>query len=117
MNKLKSFLRKKLKEEFVERSIYIDESKLEILVNSVILGNYAFKIIYDEHTPGTDLLYTYSEHYPIKHEFVIFPTAFPHGFSDLVSIDGGERYQWNKREVIKIDKNLVRSYKIEDIIN
>lgn len=111
MNKLKGFIRIKLREDFIERSIYIDESKLEILVDEVLFGNYAFRIIYDEHTPRTDFLYTYSEHYPIKDELVVFS----YGVSDLVSIDGGKRYQWNKKEVIKIDKNLIREIKIKEI--
>lgn len=113
MNKLKSLIRINLREQFIERSIFIEKESLELLVDSVLFGNYAFKIIYDENIPLTHFLYTYSEHYPIKDELVIFP----HGFSDLVSIDGGKRYQWSKREIIKIDKDIIRNFKIKELLN
>jgi hypothetical protein len=109
LNKVKAKIKIKLREEFIERSISISESELEKIVESVLSGNFAFRVIYDDVVMG-DFHYIYEEHFPLDYNKIKFSDG------DLISIDGGVRFQWNKREVFMIDKDLIREWKLNQIL-
>lgn len=108
MNKVRGKIRILLREEFIERSISITEYELEKIVEFILSGNFAFRVIYDDMIMG-DLHYIYEEHYPLEYNMIKYN-------GDLVSIDGGTRFQWNKREVFLIDKSLIREWKLNQIL-
>jgi hypothetical protein len=112
VKKIRGKIRIFLREEFFNRSIAISESSLEKVVDSVLAGNFSLRVIYDDATIG-DFQYIYEEHFTIDYnKFKISEIN-----KDLVSIDGGIRFQWNKREVIIIDKSLIREWKLNQICN
>lgn len=107
---IKDKIRIRLNEEFIEKSISITESELEEIVNYVLAGNFAFRVIYDDAIMG-DLHYIYEEHFPLDYNKVKFNKD-----GDLVSIDGAKRFQWNRKEVFVIDKDLIREWKLNQIL-
>jgi hypothetical protein len=102
-------IRTYLRNEFVERSISIADYELESIVDSALSGNFIFRIIYDDSLLNVG--YSYKEHYVVDYDKFISSND-----GDLVSIDGGIRFQWSKREVIVVDKSMIRDLKINKIL-
>lgn len=109
MNKVKDKIKIKLREEFIERSISISESELEKIVESVLSGNFAFRVIYDD-AVMSDFHYIYEEYFPLDYNKIKFSDG------DLVSIDGTKRFQWNRKEIFVIGKDLIREWKLNQIL-
>jgi hypothetical protein len=113
LNKIGDKIKTKLQEEFIERSMSITDSQLNKMVESVLLGNFNFRIIYDDAIMG-DFQYLFEEFKVIDNgNFKISRTD---SGDHLISIDRGVRFQWGKNEIITIDRDLIREWKLNLIL-
>lgn len=111
---IKDYIVLKIKTQLNNNYIWIHKTDVESIYNDVINGVYAFRIIYEEcdkfdiHINESYKLKEYSHlDYRLLKEFS--------EDSDMISIDGGKRYQWNKREVLFIDPVEIRDLKLKEI--
>lgn len=80
---------------------------VEDIIESVLVGNSAFQIIYDD----------YSSIISWKVIDRLFIKSLPGvDGGTIFSYDGGKRYQWSEGETLIIDMRLLREYKLNEIL-
>ena len=112
---IKDYILLKIKTQLSNNYIWISECDIQCIYEDVMSGVYAFRIIYED----CDKYDTHikSESYKLK-EYSHLDYRLLKEFSedsDLISIDGGKRFQWNKREVLFIDPIEIRDLKLKEI--
>ncbi len=78
------------------------------IANSVLSGNYAFQLIYDD-------TYQVIEWKALDRNLVcsIMDITLT---ENIFSYDGGKRFQWSERETLLIDMRVIREYKLNNIL-
>jgi len=115
--KTEDYIYTKIRSHFGDNYIWIHETDVEKIYNQIIHnGVYAFQIKYDDcevyDTYIKEESYKFAASKPIDYRLII---PFSKKGSDIVSIDGGKRYQWNKREILVIDPIEIRELKLKEI--
>ena len=77
------------------------------IIDSVLAGNSAFQIIYDDDFSITS--------WTILDRVLIKSMPGIDG-GTIYSYDGGKRYQWFESETLLIDLRLIREYKLNEIL-
>jgi len=102
MFELEKFIEGFIKLELKKRDLSI--YRINMITHHVIDGCYAFRLIYGEDN-------IIKQCYQIDWNSVKFNRDL-----GLFSIDFGKRYQWSYREILVIDKRLIREFKLNSLI-
>ena len=84
------------------------KNKAEFIVNRVLSGVFAFQLIYDENNEVVEVI-------DLDWRLVKFSNHITG--ETIISIDGGKRYQWSYNEILLIDIDTVRDWKINSILD
>lgn len=113
--KVEDYIIESIKLYFRLNYIWAHENDIQRIYNDVLNGTHAFRIKYDE-CDRYDI-HIKSESYKLvdyTHLDYRMLVEFSSD-SDLISIDGGKRYQWNKREILFIDPVIIRDLKLKEL--
>jgi hypothetical protein len=107
----KDYIYTQIRDHFKNNYIWILESDVDSIYKQVVHNKvYAFRIIYNFGDDNGES-YKFDGATPLDYRLVV-----PFGKEmDLVSIDGGRRYQWNKREILVIDPVKIRELKLNEL--
>jgi hypothetical protein len=107
----------KIIKHFDDNYIWINYYDVNLIYNDVLSGVYAFKIIYNDSLKygvmSSPHIFRFEKYSHLDYRLIKEDNINP--ISTLISIDGGERYQWNKREVLFIDPVEIRDLKLKEI--
>lgn len=94
-----------LENEINKRGICVYESLLNLLVEQVLSGCYAFRLIFNQNL-------ILEKFYELDWKLVkLEPTR-----SDIYSIDAGKRYQWTYNEIILLEIDFIRDLKLNKLL-
>jgi hypothetical protein len=103
-NLIDDYICKSITHQLNERNIQANKRLIDSMILDVNSGIYSFRLIWSD---PMDLI----KYYKLDHTLVKTRVN-----SELISIDGGVRYQWSNREIIQVDLTVIRDLKIKTIL-
>lgn len=82
--------------------------KADFIINKVLSGIFAFRLIYDEYGELLEV---------IDLDWRLIKLSNHITGETIISIDGGKRYQWSYNEILLIDIDTIRDWKINSILD